>query len=216
MRIAAVVFDMDGVLIDAREWHYEALNRALALVGFEISRYEHLTSFDGLSTRQKLEMLSVERGLPRGLHSFLNSLKQRYTGELIETSCRPVFQHQYCLAKLHERGLRLAVASNAVRRSVDLMMERSDLARFLELTVSNEDVDRPKPAPDIYLETFRRLNLPASSVLVVEDNAHGIEAAQAAGAAVMAVANPLDVTLDRVAGSVARIEEARRVEEGVV
>jgi beta-phosphoglucomutase len=52
--IKAVVFDMDGVLIEAKDWHYEALNRALKLFGYEISRYEHLTTFDGLPTRRKL------------------------------------------------------------------------------------------------------------------------------------------------------------------
>ncbi len=71
MTIRAVMFDMDGVLIDAREWHYEALNRALGLLGFTINRYDHLSSYDGLPTRRKLEMLSIERGLPRGLHDFL-------------------------------------------------------------------------------------------------------------------------------------------------
>ena len=68
--IKAVIFDMDGVLIDAREWHYEALNRALRLFGMEISRTDHLTTFDGLPTRRKLEMLSSTNGLPVELHGF--------------------------------------------------------------------------------------------------------------------------------------------------
>ena len=91
--VKAVVFDMDGVLIDAREWHYEALNRALGLLGYEISRYEHLSSYDGLPTKRKLQMLTVERGLPAELHGFLNSLKQQYTLETVATRCKPVFQH---------------------------------------------------------------------------------------------------------------------------
>ena len=62
--IRAVVFDMDGVLIDAREWHYEALNEALELFGFTIDRESHLTRFDGLPTRDKLKALSQEKGLP--------------------------------------------------------------------------------------------------------------------------------------------------------
>jgi beta-phosphoglucomutase-like phosphatase (HAD superfamily) len=64
MKITAVVFDMDGVLIDAREWHYEALNRALGHFGYTISRFDHLVTYDGLPTRHKLEMLSRERGFP--------------------------------------------------------------------------------------------------------------------------------------------------------
>jgi beta-phosphoglucomutase-like phosphatase (HAD superfamily) len=77
--VEAIVFDMDGVLIDAREWHYEALNRALGLFGFAISRSDHLSVYDGLPTKRKLQMLSIERGLPSALHEFLNDLKQQYT-----------------------------------------------------------------------------------------------------------------------------------------
>ena len=87
--IQAVVFDMDGVLIEARDWHYEALNRALGHFGWNISRADHLSTFNGLPTRDKLDMLSRTQGLPRELHGFLNKLKQRYTRELIVTSCQP-------------------------------------------------------------------------------------------------------------------------------
>ena len=66
---------MDGVLIDAKEWHYQSLNRALKLFGLEISRYDHLLTFDGLPTRKKLEMLTVEGGLSEKLHHFINKLK---------------------------------------------------------------------------------------------------------------------------------------------
>ena len=71
-KIKAIIFDMDGVLIDAKDWHYEALNRALKLFGYNISRYDHLVTFDGLPTRKKLEMLTREHGLPPSLHGFLN------------------------------------------------------------------------------------------------------------------------------------------------
>ena len=149
-KIKAIIFDMDGVLIDARDWHYEALNRALSLFGYSISRYDHLVTYDGLPTKQKLEMLSIERGLPRALHSFLNEMKQIYTQEMIHVRCKPVFFHQYCLARLRAEGFRLAVASNSVRPTVDLMMERSHLQQFLEFTLSNQDVTAAKPDPAIY------------------------------------------------------------------
>ena len=99
-KIKAIVFDMDGVLIDAKDWHYEALNEALNLFGYEISRHDHLTTFDGLPTRVKLEMLSVERGLPRKLHDFISSMKQIYTMQMVASRCKPIFQHEYALSKL--------------------------------------------------------------------------------------------------------------------
>ena len=90
-KIKAIVFDMDGVLIEAKDWHYEALNRALRLFGYEISRYDHLITYDGLPTAKKLEMLSIEKGLPQGLHKFINEMKQRYTIEIVNAKCKPMF-----------------------------------------------------------------------------------------------------------------------------
>ena len=91
-RIKAVLFDMDGVLIDAKDWHYEALNRALELFGFAIERQAHLSTFDGLPTRRKLQMLSATQGLPVGLHGLINELKQAYTIELSYSKCRPILE----------------------------------------------------------------------------------------------------------------------------
>src|SRR5215471_1446992 len=100
MKIEAVLFDLDGVLVDATEWHYEALNRALGLFGFSISRYEHLSTYNGLPTRKKLEMLSVETKLPASLHGLINRVKQAYTREEILTKCRPRFEIEYLLSRL--------------------------------------------------------------------------------------------------------------------
>ena len=206
----AVVFDMDGVLIDAREWHYAALNRALALLGYEISRYEHLSAYDGLPTSRKLEMLSVERGLPRELHGFLNSLKQQYTLELVATRCKPVFQHQYALAQLKAAGYRLGVASNSVRRTVREMMENADLLQYLDVLISNEDVQRPKPDPEMYDLAMERLGVAPAETLVVEDNENGVRAATAAGAHVMVVGGPEDVALDPILARLAAARDERR------
>ena len=92
--IKGIFFDMDGVLIDAKDWHYEALNRALYLFGMTISRDEHLSTFDGLPTRDKLNILTKSRGLPQSLHEFLNNLKQKHTVELAYARCKPLFHHQ--------------------------------------------------------------------------------------------------------------------------
>ena len=102
--IRAIVFDMDGVLIEAKDWHYEALNKALRLFGYEISRYDHLVTYDGLPTSKKLEMLSLEKGLPRGLHQFINQMKQSYTVDMVHTSCSPRFFHEYALSRLKAEG----------------------------------------------------------------------------------------------------------------
>ncbi len=206
MKLKAVVFDMDGVLIDAKEWHYEALNRALNHFGFNISRYDHLVTFDGLPTKEKLKMLSIEQGLPEALHEFLNSLKQTYTMELVNSRCKPVFQHEFALSRLKKSGYQLGVASNSVKNTVTTMMEKSALAPYLNIQLSNEDVTHGKPAPDIYLFAAELLKLNPGQCLVVEDNPKGIEAAERAGCPVMIVENIFDVTLDNIQKRIAEVE----------
>jgi len=208
--IKAVIFDMDGVLIDAKEWHYEALNQALRLFGMEISRHDHLVTFDGLPTRKKLQMLSQERGLPKGLHTLINELKQQYTMQMVHTRCAPTFAHQYALSRLRARGLRLAVCSNSVRDSIGAMLARAELLPYLEFFLSNQDVRQGKPDPEIYLLAIERLGLRASECLVLEDNPHGILAAERAGAHVMAVASVEDVRLDAILDHIARAQAAQQ------
>ncbi|MDU9005539.1 HAD family hydrolase [Sedimentitalea todarodis] len=206
MKIEAVVFDMDGVLIDAKDWHYHALNRALEHFGYTISRADHLSTFDGLPTRKKLEMLSQERGLPRGLHEFLNQLKQKYTTDQVHTSCHPIFVHEYALSNLKARGYKLGLASNSVRNSVELMMEKSALEPYLDVMLSNEDVKKPKPDPDMYLTATRMLGVDPANTLVVEDNENGIKAARDAGCHLLVVQSVYDVQLDRILDAIARVE----------
>lgn len=205
-KIKAVIFDMDGVLIDAKEWHYEALNRALNHFGYTISRYDHLVTFDGLPTRKKLEMLSREQGLPISLHVFLNDLKQLYTTEIVHARCKPVFQHEFALSNLKAAGYKVAVASNSIRPSIELMMQKSSLRSYLDTIVSNQDVKVGKPDPEIYVKTLSLLGVRPDEALVVEDNEHGIAAARAAGAHLMIVEGVHDVTHDNILRQIARAE----------
>jgi beta-phosphoglucomutase len=206
-KIKAVIFDMDGVLIDAKEWHYEALNKALSLIGYSISRYDHLVTYDGLPTKRKLEMLSIERGLPSSLHSFINEMKQIYTIEMIHQYCRPKFFHEYALAKLRSEGYCLAVASNSIRQTVDLMMEKSNLKQYLDFSLSNEDIQYPKPDPEIYEKAIKKLGLQPQETLIVEDNQNGIKAANASGGNLLVVNYVEDVNYQNIKGMIKKIED---------
>lgn len=196
--IKAILFDMDGVLIDAKEWHYQALNRALELFGYTIEREAHLTTYDGLPTRTKLEMLSRAHGLPKKLTPFINRLKQVYTLEKVYTSCKPQFIHRQALSTLSREGYKIAVCSNAVRQSVETMLKLASLHEYTNLILSNEDVSKPKPDPEIYLTAMQRLGVDPGECLVVEDNENGIRAGRSSGAYVMCVNTVADVTYDRI------------------
>lgn len=206
MTIKAILFDMDGVLIEAKEWHYEALNRALKLFGMPISRFDHLTSFDGLPTLKKLELLSLERGLPKELHEFINEVKQKFTMEIVHSRCKPTFVHEYALSNLKSMGYKLAVCSNSVRNTVETMMQRSALADYLDIMVSNEDVSIGKPDPEMYVLSMAHFGLKPSECLIIEDNENGIKAARASGGHLHIVKEVVEVSLSNVLSRIREIE----------
>ena len=113
----------------------------------EIERFEDAIR----RTRKELEMLSIERGLPKELHEFINEMKQQYTMDLIQTQCKPRFVHEYALSSLRAMGYKMAVCSNSIRQTVVSMMEKASLSPYLDLLISNEDVKSGKPDPEMYL-----------------------------------------------------------------
>lgn len=207
MKIKAVLFDMDGVLIEAKDWHYEALNRDLKLFGYEISRFEHLTSYDGLPTSMKLQKLTLEKGLPSQLHSFINEMKQQYTVSMIQNLCRPRFNHEYALSKLKSEGYRLAVGSNSIRMTIEMMMDYAKLTDYFDFMLSNQDVKNAKPDPEIYLTAMSKMNIKPEDCLIVEDNENGIKAAVASGANVLVVKTVDEVNYDNIKKRILEIEE---------
>lgn len=207
MKIKAVLFDMDGVLIEAKDWHYEALNRALQLFGYEINRFEHLTSYDGLPTSMKLKKLTLEKGLPNQLHGFINEMKQQYTVSMIQNLCRPRFNHEYALSKLKSEGYRLAVGSNSIRMTIEMMMDYAKLTDYLEFMLSNQDVKNAKPDPEIYLTAMSKMGLSPSECLIVEDNENGIKAAKASGAHLLVVKTVDEVNYDNIKNRILEIEK---------
>lgn len=206
MEIKAVIFDMDGVLIEAKDWHYEALNRALSLFGMEISRYDHVVTYDGLPTTKKLEMLSLERGLPVDLHEFINEMKQQYTMEIVYAKCKPRFYHEYALSKLKLEGYKMAVCSNSIRNTVEVMLEKASLIDYMEFLISTQDVLHPKPHSQMYDTAIAKLGLMPSECLIVEDNENGIKAATASGAHVLKVKSVEEVNYHNIIAEISRIK----------
>ncbi|WP_421856333.1 HAD family hydrolase [Marinomonas sp.] len=197
-KIKAIIFDMDGVLIDAKDWHYEALNKALLLFGLEINRYDHLVTYDGLPTKKKLELLSMEQGLPNRLHQFINDMKQQYTIEIVQVRCKPTFIHEYALSKLANEGYKMAVCSNSIRNTIEIMMEKASLDQYFDFYISNQDVQNGKPDPEMYIKAIERMGLDSKECMIVEDNENGIKAARASGANVMIVDTIEDVYYENI------------------
>ena len=204
--IKAVLFDMDGVLIEAKDWHYDALNKALGLFGMEISRYDHLVTYDGLPTKRKLDMLTMERGLAKELHPFVYEMKQLYTMQIVYTQCKPRFYHEYALSKLKSQNYKIAVCSNAIRNSVEVMMKKAALYDYLDFFISNQDVKKGKPDPEMYNTAIKRLNLQPEECMIIEDNEKGLQAARASKAFVMEVDTVDDANYQNIMDHIRRFE----------
>ncbi len=193
--IKAIIFDLDGVLVDATEWHYEALNDALGLFGFEITREEHTGFYNGLPTAEKLKVLSEKKGLPQNLHGLVKKMKRKYTDEKVAQLCRPSYDKQIMLRQLKAKGYKLACCSNAQKYSVVNMLTYSGILDFFDLVIGNDEGYAPKPAPDIYLAAFDKLDIKPAEAVIIEDAPHGIKAAEASGAKVIPVKGYHDVGL---------------------
>lgn len=194
-QIEAVIFDMDGTLIEAKEWHYFALNEALAIFGEEITREEHLGEFDGLPTKVKLSMLEKQGRLPKHLHPIVSAIKQERTLRYVSSQAFPRIEQLLMMSWLKGKGIKLAVATNSIRGSAESMLTSVGLLPYLDALVTNEDVGNAKPHPEMYLMTASRLGLKPEQCLVIEDHDYGVTSATAAGCKVHKI-NTVD-ELDR-------------------
>ncbi len=191
----AVLFDMDGVLIDAREWHYLALNEALMPFGFNISEDAHKTRFDGLSTKRKLEILSKEEGLPLHLHSVISAVKQDRTLRFSSFLNYPSVGLQILLSRLAQKEIATGVVTNSIRETTEVMLSSAGIINHFKTIITNEDVDSPKPNPAGYSRACLNLGLDPNRVLVVEDGEYGAQAARDAGCKVLRVSGPHEVNI---------------------
>jgi len=202
--IKIVIFDLDGVLVDAKEIHYESLNRALGDVDplLLITREEHLSIYDGLPTNDKLKMLSINKGLSVAKHSYIWNLKQKYTTDVIRDTLKRDDRLISVLSRLKDDGYKIYVASNSIRESLQLMLYKTGLIEFVDYFMSNEDVKNSKPNPEMYLKCFIHAGVKPSECLIVEDSVHGRQAAIDSGAHLCAVDYVTDVTYDRITGDI--------------
>ncbi|MES2677060.1 MAG: HAD-IA family hydrolase [Pseudomonadota bacterium] len=206
-KIKAVIFDMDGVLIDAKDWHYEALNRALDYFGYTpISRNDHLLTFDGLSTKKKLTMHFQTKDLTVEEHEQIDQKKQELTFDIVEQKCVAYPPHVEMLEKLKSQGYLLAVCSNSIRKTVEMMLSKASIIQYFDFYLSNQDVKNSKPDPEMYNTAISRMNLNPSEALICEDNVRGIESALKSNAFVLEVGTIVDVNYKNVSDAIVKIE----------
>ncbi|MDG2150020.1 MAG: HAD family phosphatase [Planctomycetota bacterium] len=186
MDIEAVVFDMDGVLVDSEPMHYASTNEVLSARGafLEQSAYDACrgmseSAFFGLLVKK----FSLDEDPERLAHERIRASLNRLASQTL----LPMEGALDCLLALSIEGYRLGLASAARKLQVDLVVDKLGVRRLLGAVVSLDDVARGKPAPDLFLEAARQLDCDPARCLVVEDAVHGVEAAVRAGMAVVAL-----------------------------
>ena len=212
--IKLVIFDLDGVLVEARSFHYEAMNRALASVDekYVIGKEEHLSKYDGLSTRKKLAILTKEKGLSEEHYNTVWEAKQTSTHDIIREKVNPE-DHQHiisCLSHLKNEGYTVYCASNSIGSTVKLMLLRAGYMEYIDSFFSNQDVRSPKPHPEIYMRAMLHAGVSPKETLVVEDSHIGRKAAHESGAYVMGVKNPDDVNIKNITKAINKASEQNK------
>jgi len=194
-----VIFDLDGVLIDSRDIHYHALNAALMKVGeqFVITYDEHLSSYDGLSTTVKLNKLTKEKGLPADEHRQVWKDKQEETFRIFADLDYDPDLKDY-MEDLKEEGYQIAVCSNSIRNTVKIILMGLGILEYVDLYVSNEDVKRSKPFPEMYWKAMTELNALPKDTVIIEDSHIGRQGALDSGAHLVTVENRLDFCRDHI------------------
>jgi HAD superfamily hydrolase (TIGR01509 family) len=195
----AILFDLDGVLVSAKEIHYKALNEALSKIDkkYVISENEHLGIFDGLKTNEKLHLLTKLKNLPESYHKQVWNLKQQITLEKINDLKYDV-NLMHVFEELSKLNIKIACCSNSIRKSVINMLANIGIVKYFDLILSNEDVKNSKPHPEIYWKAMSLFSLNPEDCLIVEDSPHGLLAAQRSNCKVLRVKNPQEINFEKI------------------
>lgn len=210
MMTKLIIFDLDGVLIDSKEIHYAALNKAISLFSdqYIISREEQEKTYEGLPTKLKLKLLTQNKGLPESLHAQISDAKQVFTKEMLD-----LIQYDNELVAIcnliKTNDINIAVASNSIRFTIDQCLSNLGIIEYVDHIVSNEDVKFPKPHPEIYWKTMSYFGCIAEEVVIFEDSIVGKLAATDSKANLIEVKNRKDLNFQKIERAIKMLKEAK-------
>jgi beta-phosphoglucomutase-like phosphatase (HAD superfamily)/dTDP-glucose pyrophosphorylase len=205
-----IIFDLDGVLIDSKDIHYQSLNKALELVDskYVITRDEQKKIYEGLPTKLKLKMLTQHKGLPKVLCEEISNSKQVFTKKmLIDIEYDNELIAICNLIKYN--GIKIAVASNSIRSTIEQCLTQLGIIEYIDHIVSNEDVKFSKPHPEIYWKTMSYFGCTVEEVAIFEDSIVGKLAATDSKANLIEVKNRKDLNIEKVEKAIKMLKEAK-------
>ena len=189
-----VLFDLDGVLVNTKQIHFDALNESLAKNGYpEISPEEHTLEYDGLTTEQKLIKYNVahhERNKIALRKQAITMLKMKTikgSSELLEL-----------FNELKDKGYKVGVCSNAIGNTVNNCIDQLMIRPYLDVIKSNWDVDNPKPHPEIWWKAMSEMGVLPEETVIIEDSPTGLSSAFHSGARVIRVSSPDETNISLI------------------
>lgn len=194
-----IIFDLDGVLIDSKDIHYNALNKALCDIDakYKISFEDHIKIYNGLPTKEKLKILSEKTNLDKSTFDIINKNKQTYTFDMLNDVSEDI--ELIDLFKLiKNNNIKICVASNSIRKTVELILTKLNIIDLVDYIVSNEDVKNPKPFPEMYWKCMSEFNAIPKDVVIFEDSIIGKIAVLDSGASLVEIKDRKDLTLEKI------------------
>ena len=197
--IRAIIFDLDGVLVNTKNIHFNSLNLALKKYKCkEISKDEHIKIYDGLPTNEKLKILNKEKIVSTKLNKKIKTYKQKVTIGILE---KQILKKNYLIKLfkyLKNKKIKIAVATNAVKSTLEICLKKLDIKKYIDYSLSNEDVKNAKPNPEIYLKIFIKFGIYPQEAMILEDSHYGREAAISSGAKLLPIKSYKDLNLELI------------------
>ena len=188
--IKAVIFDMDGVIIDSEPLHYKGfMDYTSSKFGLTISDEEYNT-FIGTTNHHLYSTLTRKYPIEGELAELIEEYEEKCNEFLLSSTERPIHGVDILVKNLHHNKIKLALASSSPIKCINMVLDMFDMNKYFDVKVSGREVANSKPAPDIFLRAAELLNVCPEECLVFEDSQHGVAAAKAAGMKCIAFYNP--------------------------
>lgn len=207
-----ILFDLDNVIIDSADYHYNGVNKALKkLYDYEIPYDEHIKEYNGLPTKVKIAKLIEYGKLPVNANlKLINQLKQSYTISIINENCKPDPDKLFIMNNLATDGWTIGCVTNSIRQTTEIMLNKSGLGQFMSVVVCGDEVAKGKPDPEGYRFAREKLGAGPWDVLVIEDSPYGVEAAVGAECITYQVKDYADVNWATINNAIGMVDELRK------
>lgn len=195
-KLEAVIFDYDGTIVDTETTYFEVMEVLVEkYTGKKMEKIEYIRNVSGTSVEQCKVYITSAYGISGEKYDEMEYEMKRDMGHKFDESpLLPYIKDVFPLLKAN--GIKVAVASNGMREHIEKGLKNNDLFEYVDLIVTKYDVERAKPAPDIYLEAARRLGVDIKNSIAVEDSKPGAQAASDSGAYLILQTNEITKHLD--------------------